>query len=119
MSAMSHTLVELLRRRAQQQSEQLAHTFIADGDGVEITLTYAQLDQEARRIATRLQSLNAHGERVLLLYPPGLEFIAAFFGCLYAGAIAVPVYPPRRNRNLLRLLAIVNDSEAWIAMTTD
>ncbi|HET7288707.1 MAG TPA: AMP-binding protein, partial [Pyrinomonadaceae bacterium] len=114
---MALTLVELLRWRAQHESAQLAHTFITD-EVTEITLTYEQLDQQARRIAARLQSINAKGERVLLLYPPGLEFIAAFFGCLYAGAIAVPVYPPRRNRNLLRLLAIVKDSEASIAMTT-
>src|SRR6476619_3758566 len=116
---MSLTLVDLLRQRAQQQSDQLAHTFIADSDGGEIRLTYAELDQQARRIAARLQSLDARGERVLLLYPPGLEFISAFFGCLYAGAIAVPVYPPRRNRNLLRLLAIVADSESSIVMTTE
>src|SRR5262245_4857978 len=111
------TLVELLRWRAQHQSAQLAHTFLTD-KATQDTLTYEQLDRQARRIAARLQSTNAKGERVLLLYPPGLEFIPAFFSCLYAGAIAVPVYPPRRNRNLLRLLAIVKDSGASLAMTT-
>ncbi|HEX5885107.1 MAG TPA: AMP-binding protein, partial [Pyrinomonadaceae bacterium] len=112
------TLVELLRWRAEHQADQLAHTFLPDGDAIEKTLTYAQVDREARRIAARLQSIDAKGERVLLLYPPGLEFISAFFGCLYAGAIAVPVYPPRRNRNLLRLMAIVMDCESSIVMTT-
>jgi len=52
------------------------------------------------------------------MYPSGLEFITAFFGCLYAGVIAVPVYPPRRNQKLSRLLSIVNDSQAKLALTS-
>ncbi len=59
------------------------------------------------------------GQRALLLYPAGLEFIAAFFGCLYAGVIAVPVYPPRRNRSLNRIQAIADDAEARVALTTE
>ena len=55
----------------------------------------------------------------MLLYPAGLEFIAAFFGCLYAGVVAVPVYPPRRNRSLIRIQAIADDAEAKVALTTD
>jgi amino acid adenylation domain-containing protein/FkbM family methyltransferase/non-ribosomal peptide synthase protein (TIGR01720 family) len=55
---------------------------------------------------------------VLLLYPPGLDYVAAFFGCLYAGAVAVPAYPPRRNRNMLRLESIVKDAQATAALTT-
>ncbi|MHC5828625.1 MAG: AMP-binding protein, partial [Nostoc sp.] len=58
------------------------------------------------------------GERALLLYPSGLEFITAFFGCLYAGVVAVPVYPPRRNQKLSRLLSIINDAQAKLALTT-
>src|SRR5262245_66560472 len=62
--------------------------------------------------------MNLEGERALLLYPAGLEFIAAFFGCLYAGVVAVPAYPPRRNRSLSRSEAIVDDAQAKIALTT-
>jgi len=62
--------------------------------------------------------MQMQGERALLLYPSGLEFIAAFFGCLYAGVVAVPVYPPKRNQNLFRLLSIVNDAQAKLALTT-
>ena len=58
------------------------------------------------------------GERALLLYPAGLDFIAAFFGCLYAGVVAVPAYPPRRNRSLSRIQAIVDDAQARVALTT-
>ena len=65
------------------------------------------LDAKARAIAALLQEQQAEGQPVLLLYPAGLEYLAAFFGCLYAGAIAVPAYPPRLNHNLERLEAIV------------
>ncbi|MEA2173452.1 MAG: hypothetical protein QOD00_1044, partial [Blastocatellia bacterium] len=112
------TLVQLLRWRATHQPERLAHTFLLDGETIEASLTYSELDRQARAIAALLQTFVSGGERVLLLYPPGLEFIAAFFGCLYAGAVAVPAYPPRRNRNLLRLQSIVADAQATVALTT-
>jgi acyl carrier protein len=80
---------------------------------------YGELDQQARAVATRLQiSGVADGERALLFYPPGLEYLAAFLGCLYAGVIAVPAYPPRLNRPISRLQALVTDSKATVALTT-
>ena len=91
------TLVDILHSKALYQPDKKAFTFLLDGETEEISLTYLELDLQARVIATRLQNLGASGERALLLYPPGLEFIAAFFGCLYAGVVAVPAYPPRRN----------------------
>jgi acyl-CoA synthetase (AMP-forming)/AMP-acid ligase II/acyl carrier protein len=112
------TLVDLLSWRARHQPDQLAYTFLIDGETKEAALTYAALDARARAIGAWLQSISMSGERVLLLYPPGLEYIAAFFGCLYAGAIAVPTYPPRLNRNLIRLQAIAADAQAKVAMTT-
>ncbi|HEU4794556.1 MAG TPA: AMP-binding protein, partial [Pyrinomonadaceae bacterium] len=112
------TLIDLLRWRAANQPDLAGYTFLADGEQEEQCLTYAELDQRARAIAARLQSLVAQGERVLLLFPPGVDYIAAFFGCLYAGAVAVPAYPPRQNRNLLRLQAVVADAQATIALTT-
>ena len=66
-----------------------------------------------------LQRLDARGKRVLLLYPPGLEYIAAFFGCFYAGAVAVPAYPPRLNRSLDRLQTIIADAQASVVLTTE
>jgi acyl-CoA synthetase (AMP-forming)/AMP-acid ligase II/acyl carrier protein len=114
----SQTLIELLRSRTHQQSDRQAYTFLVDEGVVETTLTYGELDQRARSIAARLQSIVEVGDRVLLLYPPGLEYIAAFFGCLYAGAIAVPAYPPRNNRNLHRLQTLVQNAEAAVSLTT-
>lgn len=111
-------LVELLRDRGTCQPEKIAYSFLPDGEKVSSTLSYQQLDDLARAIASRLQSLGLTGERALLLYPPGLEFIAAFLGCLYAGVIAVPAYPPRRNQKLSRLQAIASDASAKIILTT-
>src|SRR5438094_3797680 len=109
----SSTLVDLLRWRAFHQPDQRAYTFLLDGETEQDDLTYGALDRQARIIGTMLQSVGAVGERVLLLYPPGLDYIAAFFGCLYAGAVAVPCYPPdpaRLERTLPRLRAIVADA---------
>lgn len=112
------TLVDLLRKRALQQQSQVAYTFLVDGKTEEVSLTYQVLDQKARSLAALLQSMKATGERALLLYSPGLEFITAFFGCLYAGVTAVPVYPPRHNQRMTRLQAIVKDAQASFALTT-
>ncbi|MBD2300898.1 non-ribosomal peptide synthetase [Nostoc sp. FACHB-190] len=113
------SLVELLHWRAILKPEQKAYSFLLDGEVEASYLTYQELDRQAQSIAARLQSYGVKkGERGLLLYPPGLEFIAAFFGCLYAGVIAVPAYPPRANQSLSRLQAMVADAQATIALTT-
>ncbi|MDR9897023.1 fatty acyl-AMP ligase [Aetokthonos hydrillicola Thurmond2011] len=109
-------LVDILRQRVQIQPDQKAYIFLENGETESHSLTYRELDRQARAIASHLEQWR--GERVLLLYPSGLEFITAFFGCLYAGVIAVPVYPPRRNQKLSRLLSIVNDAQAKLALTT-
>ncbi|NEP26715.1 fatty acyl-AMP ligase [Moorena sp. SIO3I6] len=112
-------LVELLRLRALTQPAKIAYTFLEKGEEETDRITYEVLDKRSRAIACQLQSLGATGERALLVYPPGIDFIAAFFGCLYAGVIAVPAYPPpRRSHNLSRLLAIASDAEALFALTT-
>lgn len=114
-------LNDLLRLRALTQPDTLAYKFLSDSTGEERALTYAQVDRQARAIAAWLQDAGATGARVMLLYPPGLEFISAFFGCLYAGAVAVPAYPPdagRLNRSLPRLKALVADGQISLAATT-
>ena len=112
-------LVELLLHRARCQPEDVGFTYLVDGENEQVYLTYQELDRQARAIGAWLESHDLVGERALLLYPAGLEFIAAFFGCLYAGVIAVPVYPPRRNRSMIRIQAIADDAEAKVALTTD
>ncbi|MBX3328835.1 MAG: amino acid adenylation domain-containing protein [Nitrospira sp.] len=112
------TLVEFARRRAADLVDRSAYIFLTDGDSEICELTYGELDRRARAIAARLQLLGAGGERTILLYPPGLDYITAFFGCLYAGVVAVPAYPPQRKRTLGRLRAVLADSGASVALTT-
>jgi amino acid adenylation domain-containing protein/non-ribosomal peptide synthase protein (TIGR01720 family) len=112
------TLPELLRFRAQERPDETAYSFLLDGEAEAGHLTYGELDDQARAIGALLQQLGARGERVLLLYPPGLGYVAAFFGCLYAGAAAVPAYPPRQNRSLARLRAVPADARPRVALTT-
>ncbi|MDV3348661.1 hypothetical protein D0962_19205 [Leptolyngbyaceae cyanobacterium CCMR0082] len=78
----------------------MALCLLQDGEVESGTLTYQELDQQAQNIAAYLGQRVNVGDRALLLYPSGLEFIAAFMGCLYAGVVAVPAYPPRRNQDL-------------------
>ncbi len=113
------TLVELLTHRAACQPDDRAFTFLVDGESEEIHLSYHELDRQARAIAAWLQSRDLAGQRALLLYPPGLDFIAAFFGCLYAGVVAVPLYPPRRNRSIERIEVVAADADARVALTVD
>lgn len=112
------TLVDILHWRAQYQPEQQAYIFLTNGEVEGAILTYAELDKRARVIGGTLQSLCTNGERALLLYPSGLDYISAFFGCLYAGVVAVPTYPPHSNRSFYRIQSILNDSQAKFVLTT-
>ncbi|MEM9216876.1 MAG: AMP-binding protein [Cyanobacteria bacterium P01_F01_bin.150] len=113
---MPGTLLETITERRQNQPDKQAYIFLQDGETESGSLTYGELDRQARAIASHLQPFK--GERALLLYPSGLEFITAFIGCLYAGVVAVPVYPPRRNQKLSRLLSIVHDAQPTVVLTT-
>lgn len=115
------TLIELLRWRAAHQGDRVAYTFLVDGKTEGTSFTYGELDRYARAIAARLQTKQVYGERALLLYPAGLEVLCAFFGCLYAGVIAIPAPPPeasRLKRTLPRLQAIAKDADASLVLTT-
>ncbi|NJL81927.1 MAG: fatty acyl-AMP ligase [Chloroflexaceae bacterium] len=111
------TFVDLLRDRALQTPDRIAYRFLEDGETESARLTYQGLDQRARAIAAKLQRVLEVGERVLMLYPPGLEFVSAFFGCLYAGAIAIPATLPRRHETLSRLQVIINSARPTVLLT--
>lgn len=111
------SLVDLLRWRAENQPDETAFIFLEDGEAGEQSITYARLDQKAQMIAAQLQTSGSRGERAMLLYPPGLDYIVAFFGCLYAGVTAVPAYPPRLNRPIPRLQSIIRDAQATTVLT--
>ncbi|MBE7527121.1 MAG: amino acid adenylation domain-containing protein [Burkholderiales bacterium] len=110
-------LVSLLLHRVDELADACAYVFLIDGEHQEQSITYKELDSRARMIAGCLQATHKAGERALLLYPSGLDYIVAFFACLYAGLIAVPVYPPSRH-HLRRLEAIIHDATPTIILTT-
>ncbi|MGW0768588.1 beta-ketoacyl synthase N-terminal-like domain-containing protein [Streptomyces sp. NPDC002676] len=108
------TLVDLLRARSEDNGRQVAFSFLPDGTAVSQELTFADLDVRARAIAARLQEIASPGDRVLMLYPSGPEFAVAFYGCLYAGMVAVPAYPPRSDKHAARLYAVAEDCGATV-----
>jgi 8-amino-7-oxononanoate synthase len=112
-------LVDLLEHRCRHQPNDIAFTFLVDGETTQVDMTYRDLADRARAIAAQLASMKLTDQRALLLYPPGLDFVAAFFGCLYARVVAVPVYPPRPNRSLARIEVIAADTDARVALTTE
>ncbi|MFT5756096.1 MAG: amino acid adenylation domain-containing protein [Alteromonadaceae bacterium] len=110
-------IVEILEYRAENKPEQVAYYFLSNEDEPRIPLTYLTLHRRALAIANILLTHGKVGDRLLLLYPPGHEFLCAFMGCLYAGMIAVPTYPPRKNQNLDRLKNIITDADVHIILS--
>lgn len=114
----SVSLVNAVQYRAIHTSNQLACTFINKEQ--EEKMTYAKLDEHARAIAAHLQLSGAKpGDRILLLFSPGLPLIQAFFGCLYAGCIAVPIYPPAQTKLIDKAFRIIQNAKPFLAMMTD
>jgi acyl-CoA synthetase (AMP-forming)/AMP-acid ligase II/acyl carrier protein len=114
------TLAQVLEERTGLTPSRAGFTFLNDGERDAVSLTYQELDARARAVAHRLTELKATGKPVLVMHPPGLDFIAGLFGCFYAGAIAVPTYPPAgmRSRSASRLANIVADAEPALALST-
>ncbi|HYD78841.1 MAG TPA: non-ribosomal peptide synthase/polyketide synthase [Paucimonas sp.] len=115
----SRQFVDLLRRRAALHPERSAIQFLLDGETIGEDMSYADLDRRARKLAGYLQRHAKSGDRALLLYPSGPDYVLAFFACLYAGIIAVPAYPPElaHPQHLKRLLAMLQDSAPRLILT--
>ncbi|QEH34734.1 Tyrocidine synthase 3 [Aquisphaera giovannonii] len=116
------SLTELLGSRAAEGPDRPLFSFLADGDGDVAgsdlpALSRGELMLRSRALAARLQAKGLAGSRALLLFPPGLEFLVGFFGCLHAGVVAVPAYPPRLNRPMTRLRSIAADAEPAVVLT--
>ncbi len=112
------SLVDLLRRRAETCGQKQAFCFVSADGSDEASLSYVELDERARAIAAELQAIAPPGARALLLYPPGLDFVSAFFGCLYAGVLAVPIAPPTRNRHGWLGESIVEAADPAVILST-
>ncbi len=114
------TIVEILKHTVAHKPQQKVYTFLKDGETDEISLTFQQLDLQAKAIAAYLQELKLENARVVTIYPydAPLEFIAAFLGCLYAAVIPVPCHPPRNRSVLGEIEARLKSAEAEIILTS-
>ena len=114
------TIVGVLQHNLAIHPQQTAYTFLADGEQESGSCTYQTLDLQARAIAVELLTKVKPGDRALLVYPytAGLEFIAAFMGCLYAGVVAVTDYPRQHIKSLSQYQDRIVDCQAAIALTT-
>jgi acyl-CoA synthetase (AMP-forming)/AMP-acid ligase II len=112
-------IAECLRERASTHPERLALRFLGDGENVTAALTYAELDVRARAIAAELVALGPVGERALLLYPSGPDYVTALLGCFYAGWVAVPAFPPEPSQpqHLARVVSIARDARPKLVLT--
>ncbi len=121
MTNCDNNIVNLLHQRAIQFPDKVAYAFLKDGITIGSSLTYGELDSKARAIAETIQFQASPGVRALLLYSSSEEFLPAFFGCLYAGVIAVPC-PMLEGIGLKQILsrvnAISNDSHPSLLLTT-
>ncbi len=117
----ARSFTDITRHWAHIGRDDTAVVFVDFDPDTESTLTYGELDRRARAIAALLRERGAApGDRALLVYAPGLDYVTGFFGCLYAGVVAVPAYPPdptRLERTLPRLRAIVADASPRIVLT--
>jgi acyl-CoA synthetase (AMP-forming)/AMP-acid ligase II len=112
------SLVALLARRAELQSNERAYLFVSDRGNEEAELTFCRLHAAAQALAARLAAIAGRGDRAILVFPPGLEFIVAFFGCLIAGVVAVPMMVPRRLSARDSSAGIIADCDPTVVLTS-
>lgn len=114
-------LIDLLRDQAATQPDSTAFTFLESGEEEGASVTWAALDVRSRAIAAAIQARVRPGDRVLIMLPPGLDFAPAFFGVLYAGAVAIPTYPPsgaRADRTSARLRGMIADADVALIVSS-
>ncbi|MDH3716644.1 MAG: amino acid adenylation domain-containing protein, partial [Planctomycetota bacterium] len=121
-SVTRHTMPDIVAWRAGNQRDEIAFTFLNDAEHSQENLTFAELDSRARKVAAALASYGATRQRALLLLNPGLDYVAALYGCLYAGVTAVPAYPPTSSpssRKLPRFAAILENAQVGFVLSAE
>lgn len=111
-------ITDILEKRSAEHPDRLAYRFLQDGETTTQTISYSTLFKQVKQVAQQLMLCTSKGDRALLLYPSGIDFVIGFLACLYAGVIAVPAYPPRFNRSFDRTLNIVDNCTPTIILST-
>jgi acyl-CoA synthetase (AMP-forming)/AMP-acid ligase II len=111
------SLATLLARRAKSQPDDRAYVFLSDRGEEEAAITFRELHEAAKALAARLAKIARPGDRAILVFPPGLEFLVAFFGCQLARVIAVPMMMPRRQSARDSSAGIMANCEPAVALT--
>ncbi|HEY8938868.1 MAG TPA: fatty acyl-AMP ligase [Cellvibrio sp.] len=114
----AQTILTCLEHYAAARGSENAYVFLTDGETQEQPLTYNELRERAQSLAGELTQRGLQDQAVLLLFPAGLDFVIAFFACLYAGTIAVPANLARNSHHYARLKQIIQDSNTQAVLTT-
>lgn len=114
----SETFTDIIKYRVASNPNKTAFRFLGDGENISEILTYEQLGKRAMAIGALLQYNGYKGDTVLMLFQPGLDYVSSFFACLYSGFVAIPAYPPRRNRGVDRVYSIIRDSGCSLCLTS-
>lgn len=112
------TYTEVIKNRVQSSPDHKVFRFLNDGVTENESFTYLQLETRAKAIGSAMQKVGKKGDSVLLLFQPGLSYVASLYACFYSGFIGVPAYPPRRNRGIDRVYMIIEDSGANICLVS-
>src|SRR6185437_8808807 len=118
MQIKTRTLIALLRQRALLNTSSKAYTFLSQHLDVQDSLTYGDLHRHAEYLSWHIQQQCKPGDRVLLLFNHGPQFIVSFFACLYAGVVAVPIQALKGQRDLTRLQVVGHDTNPRLALST-
>ena len=113
-----NSILDALEWHSSRDPQKIAYRFLENGDNESSILTYRELDERSHSIAAIIHPFVNPGDRAILLYSPGLDFIVAFLGCLYAGGVAVPLPPPRFQSHQTRLETVVKDAQPKLLLTT-
>lgn len=112
------TMVEIFEKNCSDNPEKIIYYYLEDGLNETERITFSRMNLRVKAVAAALQERCVKGDRALMLFPSGIEFIVSLFGCFYSGIIGVPTYPPRKNRMFDRFEAIVHDCGPSIILTT-
>lgn len=112
------TYVDVIKNRTVEKPNHVVFRFLGDGVVENKSFTYQQLETRSKALGAAMQEAGSKGDRVLLLFQPGLSYVASLYACFYSGFVAVPAYPPRRNKGIDRVHAIIEDSGAKICLVS-